>query len=270
MLVIVASALAMLIVVVVMMLVVVMVVVLVHLLFKLRKSVLKSVLFLHCCEDLLAVKLIRGGGDYYGIGIEFSQKRNGIGNLVVARFVGMRKENSRCVRYLVVIKLTEVLRIHLALSGICHRGEAIKNGIRRVKLLHRLYNIGELAYARGLYYYSVGIVILKHLFKRLGKIAHKRAADTTGIHLRYLYARILKESSVDSDLSEFIFYKYNLFLGVRFFYKLLYKCCFSGSEKSGKYIYFGHFYSPSSFILFQPTYILLHAPRKVKQQAVNF
>ena len=144
------------------------------------------------------------------------------------------------MRNLVVIELTKVTNIHLAFSCICNGSEAIKLRIRRIELLNRLYNIGKLSNARRLDYNSIGFVLHENLLESLSEITDKRTTDTTGIHLRNFDSGILKESAVNTYFTKFVLYKNYLFVIVRFFYKLLYKCRFTGTEKSRKYINFSH------------------------------
>ena len=123
----------------------------------------------------------------------------------------MRKNYRRCVCYLIVIELAEVFHIHFAFTRIGNSGKAVKLRVRRVNLLHSLDNIRKLTHSRGLDNYSIGLILVKHLFKRLRKISDKRAADTSRVHLGYLNTRILKESAVNTDLSEFILNQNDLF-----------------------------------------------------------
>ena len=53
-------------------------------------------------------------------------------------------------------------------------------------------------------------VVLHHLAQRHSEVPYKRTADTAGIQLVYLDARLLHETAVDADLSEFIFDQHHL------------------------------------------------------------
>ena len=85
--------------------------------------------------------------------------------------------------------------------------------------------------------------LVKNLNESLGEIADKRAADTARVHLGDLNACILKETAVDTDLTELIFYKNELFAHVRFLDELLDKSGLTCAKKAGKNIYFRHFYT---------------------------
>ena len=236
MLVIVASAFAMLIVVVVMMLVMMLM-----LLLELCKCALESVLLFHSCEDILAVELVPGSGNDSSGSIVLSDKLDSRLNLLCLGKVGVRKDDGGCVGNLVVIELAKVLHIHLALVNVGNGSKAIKLGIRGLNRLNCLDNVGKLTYSAGLNDNSVGMELVKHLDKRLGEITDKGAADTAGVHLGDLDACILKESSVDTDLTELVLDEDKLFTAVCFLNKLLYKCGLAGSEEAGKNIYFRHF-----------------------------
>ena len=232
----VASAFAMLVVIVVMMLVMMLM-----LLLELCKCALESILLLHSGEDILAVELVPGSGNDSSGSIVLSDKLDSRLNLLCLGKVGVGEDDGGCVGNLVVIELAKVLHIHLTLVNVGHGGEAIELGVCGLNRLNRLDNVGELTYSAGLDDNSVGMELVKHLDKRLGEITDKGAADTAGVHLGDLDACILKESSVDTNLTELVLDEDKLFTAVCFLNKLLYKCGLAGSEEAGKNIYFRHF-----------------------------
>ena len=181
-------------------------------LFKLFKSIRHCILALHRGKNILAGELIRSSGYNNGISIMLSYERYCLFNLLLANLVGMREENSRCVGYLVVIKLTEVTHIHFAFSRIGNGCKAVKNGVFGINLLYRLYNVGKLTYSRRLYYYSVRLIFLKHPCKCFCKVTHKRTADTARIHFGYFYSGILKKAAVYTYFAKLVFYKHYLFI----------------------------------------------------------
>ena len=264
-------ALTVLIVVVVMMLVafamlvvaVVMMVMLLKLCLKLLEGGIESISVFHRLKYLFAGKLVHRSGYNNGILIMLAKERNSLGNLFLARLIGMRKNYGRSVGYLIIIKFTEITDIHLALACVGNGGEAIKDRIGALKLLNRLDYIGKLAYARGLDYDSIGGVLVKHLAECLGEISDERATDTTRIHLGYLDSRILKEASVNTDLSEFVLYKNDLFACISLFNELFYKSSLSRTEKARKYINLGHFLVLSNF--FQLTFYYNLSGMSIKQ-----
>ena len=239
MLVAVAAALTVLIVIVVVMLVVMLVMLM--LLLKLVKSVLECILLLHSGKNILAVQLVpRSGNDSSG-SVVLSDKLNGSLYLLCLGKVGMRKNNSGSIGDLIVIELAKILHIHLTLINVCYGGEAIELGVLPFHRLNSLDNVGKLSYSAGLDDNTVGVELVKHLYKRLGEITDERATDTAGIHLGNFDAGVLKEASVNTDLTEFVFYKHKLLCAVCFFDKLLYKSGLTCSEEAGKNIYFRHF-----------------------------
>ena len=167
MLVLMATAIAVLIMIVIM--IVMMIVVL---FFKVLDRVLESIAVLHSGENVLAVKAIPRGSHDYGILVVLTEKLNALGNLLVLCGLCVREDDCRCVLDLVIIELAKVLHIHLALVYVGNSGEAVEL-CANTCVLHRLDNVGELADARGLDDYAVGIVLLEHLHERLGEVANE-------------------------------------------------------------------------------------------------
>ena len=165
--VIVATALTVLIVVVV-----VMVMMVLMLLLKCLYSVFKGILMLHSSKYILTIKIIPGGCYNNRLGIVLAEKLYTLGNLLFSRTLGMRKNDSRSMLYLIVIKLTKVFHIHFTLVNIGNGGEAVENCTVFLGGFCRANNIRKLANTGGLNYNTVGGVLLKHLYKRLGKITN--------------------------------------------------------------------------------------------------
>ena len=231
-------AMALLVTVVVMMTVVMLVVLM--LLLELLERCGEGILLLHCCEDILAVELVPRGCYDSRLGVMLSDKLNGLLCLMRLCNVCVRENDAGCVSDLIVVEFTEVLHIHLALVHVGDGGEAIKDSVLCLNRLYSLDNVGQLSYSAGLDDNSVGVEFVKHLSERLRKITNERAADTAGIHLGDLNARILKKAAVDTDLTELVFDEYKLFACVGFLNKLFDKCSLAGSEEAGENIYFRH------------------------------
>ena len=224
------------------MLVVPVMVVMVSLLLKLCKLTLESVLALNCRKNVLAVKTVPGGGYDDRIGVMLTDKGYCRLDLRIRRGVGVREDDCGCVSYLVVIELAEVLHVHLTLADVGNGGECVEDGIVPIGCHSSLDNVGELAYSRRLDDNAIGRKSLYNLAERLCKIADQRAADAAGVHLGDLDTRILKKAAVNTDLTKLVLDKHDLLVSVSLLDKLLYKRGLSGSEKSGKNIYFRHFY----------------------------
>ena len=215
-----------------MMIVIVVMVMMLVLLLELCNGSIKSILALHSLENILTVKLIPRCGYYNSLGVMLSDKLNGGVDLLILRILGMGKHDAGSVSDLIVIELTEILHIHLTLIGVGNCSEAIKLCIGSLDRLNSLDNVGELTYSAGLDNHSVGMELLEDLSESLREISNERATDATGIHLGDLDTCILKESSVNADFAELIFYENYLLTAVRFLNKLLYKRSLSRSEKS--------------------------------------
>jgi len=235
MLVLVAAAVAVLVVVMMVMLVV-----MVLLFFKMLNGVLKGVAMLHSRKNILTVKAIPRGSDDCSAFVVLTKKLYALCNFFVLCTLGVREDYGRCVLNLVVVELAEVLHIHLALIDVGNSREAIKL-CANTCVLNSLDNVGKLADTRGLYNYSVGGILLKHLDKRLGEIANQRAADAARVHLGDVDACISEETAVNTDFTKLVLNKHKLFTCIRFLNKLLNESGLTCSEEARKNIYFGHF-----------------------------
>ena len=152
----------------------------------------------------------------------------------------MAEDKAACIGYLIIEELAEVLHVHLVLLGVNNCGKAVKLNIMSVDVLNCADNIAELAYAGRLDKDTVGSVVRKHLFKSLAEITYETAADTARVHFGYLNTCVLKETTVDTDLTEFIFDKNELFALIALLYELFYESGLSRTEKARKDCDFCH------------------------------
>ena len=181
------------------------VLVLVDLVLKLFELGGERVAVLHCVEYALAVQLRPRGGDDSRLGIALSYELYRGGELLVARHVCMAEHNAGGVLYLVVEEFAKVLHVHLALIGVDDRRHGIYLAVVELSAFDGLGDVRELAHARRLDEYSVGVIFGDHLFERLGEIADERTADTAGVELVDGYARLLHEAAVHAYFAEFVF-----------------------------------------------------------------
>ena len=72
------------------------------------------------------------------------------------------------------------------------------------------------------------------------EVAHQAAADAAGVHLGDLDAGLLEKAAVDADLTEFVFDEHQLFAAVGLGDELADQSGFTGSQKAGEDIDFGH------------------------------
>ena len=144
------------------------VVVMVMMLFlKLPNSFVKSVLSLNSRKDISAREVVPRGSYDGGTRIMLSEQSESLVKLMLLDIIGVGKNYGRCRCNLVVVKLAKVLHIHLALSCVCNRGEAIEHRAVGIYTLYRADNVRKLTDARRLYYDSVRVKLVKHLDKRL-------------------------------------------------------------------------------------------------------
>ena len=114
--------------------------------------------------------------------------------------------------------------------------KAVENADTEGAVLNCLDYVGKLAYSGGLDENTVGSILVDYLFQSNCEISYERATDATGIHFVDLNSRLCKESTVDSDLTEFVLYENDLFSVVCFFNELFDKSGLSRSEKARKNI----------------------------------
>ena len=215
--------------------------------FKMRYCIGKRVLIFHSSKYILTGERLPRSYDYRCALVMLADKRNRFLDFSVLSAVSVGEDYCRCVFYLVVKELTEVLHIHFALICIGNGGEAVKNRTLALNGSYSLYNVRKLSNARRLDNYSVGRKFVDNLCKCLGKISDERAAYAARVHFCYFYSCILKKSAVNSYLTELVLYKNHLFVAQGFLYKLFYESSFSRSQKSRNYINFRHFlFSPES------------------------
>jgi len=161
-----------------------------------------------------------------------ADKSNRLCKLLVGKALRMAEDDSSCAFDLIVEKLAEVLHIHLALLCIHNGGCGIEADAFKAEIIDCLDNVGKLADTGGLDDDALGAVGFDDLGKCLAEISNERTADTSGVHLRYLNARLLEKSAVDADIAEFVFNNYQLFTRKGLADKLFYKSCLSRTEKA--------------------------------------
>ena len=207
-----------------------------HLVFKCRFS-------LHSLKKLSTRKLLPRCSNDNRIGIMLLDQSNTLGDLLIRDLACMAKHDTACIFDLVIEKLAEILHVHLALVRINNGSKSIKRGTIGVGIFNRLDNVGKLTDTRRLNKNSIGRVFADDLLKRLCKVANQRATDTARVHFINFDACLCKESAVNSDLTEFVLDKNQLFAAISFFDQFFDKSGLSSTEKARKNINFSHFYT---------------------------
>ena len=172
-----------------------------------------------CCDDGC---LFIMGTQHFHSGIQL-----GLGNRI-----GTGQDDGGSSFDLIVVELTEVLHIDLDLACINDRDGITQCNITGGNLLHRTDHIRQLANAGRLNDNPVGMILGNDLFQCLAKVAYQRAADTAGVHLGNVDARILQETAVNADLAKFIFDEHQLLTCVSFLDHLLDQCGFTRAEET--------------------------------------
>ena len=195
---------------------------------------------LHSVQQLCPGKLPPGGRNNGCLVIVLPQHGHGGIQLSLGDGIGTGENDGRGSLHLVVIELTEVFHIHLDLTGIHHSHGMAKSNVLVHNLLHRADHIGQLAHTGGLNEDPVGMVRVNHLDQSLSEVAHQRAADAAGVHLGDVDARVLQESAVNADLTEFVLNEYQLLPLIALLNHFFDQGRFSGAQEPGVNIDFCH------------------------------
>ena len=195
---------------------------------------------LHGLQELGTGQILPGGGDDDGGGIVLAEQADGGLDLGGGGGVGMGEDDATGVLHLIVEKLAEILHIHLALARINNRGKAVQYGTLGGGTLYGSDHVGELTHTRRLDQNTVGGILGQHLGQGLAEIAHQRAADTSRVHFVDLNACLGQKAAVDADLAEFILDQHQLLACVGLGDELLDEGGFTGTQKAGENVDFGH------------------------------
>ena len=208
-----------------------------------RQHVLgKAVVILHRREDRLAADVIPRGRDDARLRVVLAQQRDDGLQLLLAHALRAAEQNRAGVFNLVEEELAEVLDVHAALARIRDGHKAAHLGLRDVLFhaLDRADHVGELAHAARLDQDAIRVILVDHFAQRLAEVAHQRAADAAGVHLRHLDAGLLHKAAVNADLAEFVFNQNDLLAGKRLFKQFLDQRRLARAKKAGKNINFRH------------------------------
>ena len=184
------------------------------LLFQLRQRVRHGVFPFHGLHQLSAGDLVPGGGDQSRVVIVLAQQLYRPIQLGLRDGVGTGQDDGGGGFDLVIVELTEVLHIDLDLARVRHRHRVAQLHLIGGDLTHGGDHFGELAYAGRLDDHPVRVIGLQDLLQRLAEVAHQRAADAPGVHLRDVDARVLEEAAVDADLAKLVLDQHQLLAGV--------------------------------------------------------
>ena len=200
------------------------------------------VIILHRRKDGFAADLIPRGGDDARLGVVLTQQRDDGLQLLLAHALRAAEQDGAGVFNLVEEEFAEVLDVHAALARIRDGHKAAHLGFRDI-LLHALDgadDVGELADAARLDEDAIRMILVDNLTERLAEVAHQRAADAAGVHLRHLNTGFLHEAAVNTDFAELVFNEDDFLAGKRLFKQLLNQRRFTRAEEAGKNINFRH------------------------------
>jgi hypothetical protein len=194
----------------------------------------------HSLDQLLAGELIPGGGDDGSLLIMLPDQGDGGIQLVLGGGVSTGQDDGGSGFDLVVVELTEVLHVNLHLACIADSHGIAQGDIFIGHLPDRADHIGQLANTGGLNHDPVGVILFDDLGQGLAEVTNQAAADAAGVHFGNVDAGILQKTAVDADLAEFILNQNQLFALVGFLDHLFDEGSFTGTQKAGININFGH------------------------------
>ena len=155
---------------------IVMMVVMVMLMMMLKHLVellLNRVCPLHCIKHLLSSKLCPSGACNSCGFIVLTHKLYRLKKLCFAHLVCVAENNTACVLYLIIEKLTKVLHIHLALTRINNNRMTVKLYLVGLNSSNSLHNVAELSNTRRLDKHSCGVILTNNLAKCIAKVTDK-------------------------------------------------------------------------------------------------
>ena len=221
----------------------------VRLFFELCKLDGDGAALLHGLHQLLAGELRPRGRDDHGVLVVLADHGDALVELFFLHAVGAAEDDGVGRLDLVVVELAEVLHIHLALRRVRHGHEITKLHVVGRNLAHGADDVGQLADAGRLDQNTIRCIVCNDLLERAAEIAHQRAADAAGVHLRDLNARLLQKAAVNADLAEFVLNEDNFLAVIGFPDHLFDKRCLASAKETGININFCHTGTPSSCII---------------------
>ena len=159
----------------------------------------------HGIKDCLSGELIPWRGDDSCIGVQLTDDFSIRCELCFIHVLSLGKNNTGCGCDLIIEELFEIAMIHFAASGVDNGAVAVQ--FNPADCFHCPQDIGKLSDSRGLNDDPIRMICIDDLLQRLLEIAFQRAADAAAVDFADLNAGVFQESSVNTDFTEFIFYK---------------------------------------------------------------
>ena len=221
----------------------------VRLFFELCKLDGDGAALLHRLHQLLAGQLRPRGRNDHGVLVVFADHVDALVELFLRHAVGAAEDDGVGRLDLVIVELAEVLHIHLALRRVRHGHEIAELHVVGRDLAHGADDVGQLADAGRLDQDAVGRILRNDLLERAAEIAHQRAADAAGVHLRDLDARLLQKAAVNANFAEFVLNEDELLAVIGFLDHFFDERRLASAEKARININFCHTGTPSSCII---------------------
>ena len=221
----------------------------VRLFFELCKLDGDGAALLHRLHQLLAGQLRPRGRNDHGVLVVFADHVDALIELFLRHAVGAAEDDGVGRLDLVIVELAKVLHIHLALHRVRHGHEIAELHVVGRDLAHGADDVGQLADAGRLDQDAVGRILRNDLLERAAEIAHQRAADAAGVHLRDLDARLLQKAAINANFAEFVLNEDELLAVIGFLDHFFDERRLASAEETGININFCHTGTPSSCII---------------------
>ena len=189
----------------------------------------------HRFQNLISPQFLDWGSDDHRIFIHFADHFHCTLHffLCCLRCICTAENNGSCILQLIFKELSKVSHIHLTFVHIYHGSITIQADLTvHIHILHRFDHIRQFSHTRRLDHDPIRMIGSDHFFQRSSKIPHQRTADTARIHLPDLNTRLLQKTSVNTDLSKFIFNQHYLLPLQSLRQQLFDQCSFACSQKT--------------------------------------
>ncbi len=178
------------------------------------------------------------GNNHCGF-VHFAKNGKRFLDFFLLNLVHFGKDNGICNFDLIVVKLTEVLAVHLNLASVGNSCDNIEFEIA-LNAFYRLYDIRKFTDSARLDNKSIGRVGFYDFLDAILEVSNERTTNTARIDFLDINARFTQKLTVDSNLAKLVFDKGYLFFAKNFAIEFFDKRSLACSQKSRNYVNFYH------------------------------
>ena len=200
-------------------------------------------LSIHSLQQLHAGQFIPRCCNDRSLCIVLTQHRHRQIQFLLRNHIRTGKNDRRSRFNLIIIKFAKILHVDLYFARIYYRhGKAQSHFIIR-NFFNRTNDIRQLANTGRFNYNSIRSVLFNYLGKSLTKVTHQTTANAARVHLSDLNTGILKEATINTDLTKFIFNQDKFLPCICLSDHLLDQGRLASAQKAGIYIDFRHIHT---------------------------